>query len=165
MFVRSRCNMVVHVYCYVERVGGRGTPGGIIEAERVYLTTIVWSHCNMIVCVCCYVELVSRRGTPGGIIEAERVYGLLPMARKVSSSIVKLITTYCRSSPVTSTSISASDSALEGRNEDEILAKIASEPENHAGLECENHGPHLLSEPSAPRFGEPSMCELDRPSI
>ena len=36
MFVRSRCNMVVRVGCYVELVGGRGTPEGIIEAERAY---------------------------------------------------------------------------------------------------------------------------------
>ena len=36
MFVRSRCNMVVCVCCYMELVGGRGTPEGIIEAERAY---------------------------------------------------------------------------------------------------------------------------------
>ena len=36
MFVQSCCNMVVRVCCYVELVGGRGTPEGIIEAERAY---------------------------------------------------------------------------------------------------------------------------------
>ena len=93
MFVQSHRDMVVRVYCYVERVGGRGTPGGIIEAEWVYPTTVVRSRCNMIVRVCCYVE-VSGRGTPGGIIiEVERAYGSPPMAHKVSSSIAKLITT------------------------------------------------------------------------
>ena len=67
MFIWSRCDMVVCVYCYVERVGGRESPGEIIETERVYPTMVVQSRCNMIVRVCCYMELVSGRGTPRGI--------------------------------------------------------------------------------------------------
>ena len=113
----------------------------------------------MLVRVCCYVELAGGRGTPEGIVEAERLYGSLPMARKVSSSTTaKPIMTLPSSSPITFTSISGSDSALEGRNEDDISAKIASEPERMR--ECENHDLHLLSEPSAPRFGEPSISQI-----
>ena len=33
MFGRSRCIMVVRICCYVELVGGRRSPEGIIEAE------------------------------------------------------------------------------------------------------------------------------------
>ena len=58
-----------------------------------YAIMFVQSCCNMVVHVCCYVELVGGRGTPEGIIEAERAYRLPPMARKVSSSIAKSITT------------------------------------------------------------------------
>ena len=100
----------------MELVGGR-TPEEIIESGMAYATMFVQSRCTMAVRVCCYVELVGGRG----IIKAERVFGSPAMAHKYHQVQPNRLRHYRRVVQLSlHPSISGSNNALEGRNEDDI---------------------------------------------
>ena len=100
----------------MELVGGR-TLEGIIESGTAYVTMFVQSRCTMVVRVCCYVELIGRRG----IIKAERAFGLPAMAHKNQQVQTNLSRHYCRVVQLfLHPSISGSNNAFKGRNEDDI---------------------------------------------